>query len=163
MPEIDGMYFYISEESARSLMKAYEQNPNKIPDLPAINFAHNVDWRLYTEWCFNMSWEAHRRYAGQGFNDFMANETHYALERQGFRWDQKQKQFSETGSNGQHISQAYPRTIEAVLRALTDQSIEFFKKCEGYWNVRSDNPENLRVSLKLWMHPLEPSSRSETF
>src|SRR3989338_318818 len=152
---VEGMYFDFSESGARAIMQAYSQSPNKIPDLSTLQFAHNIDHRTYTEWCFNTPWRSHVGYSGEGFDRFVANETHYELERQGFRWNPWQKHFSETGTDGQHISQAYPRTRENVMRALVERSIEFFRPCKDYMWPANDNFENLRISLEPWIRQIK--------
>ncbi len=153
MSLVEGMHFDFSESDARAIIQAYSQSPNKIPDLSPPQFARNIDSRTYTEWCLNHPW--YRGYSGEGFNRFVADETHYELERQGFVWDPRQKHFSETGSNGHHISQAYPRTRGNVMKALTERAIEFFRPCKSYLWPADDDPKNLRISLEPWIHQIE--------
>ncbi|GEM_PF-1633141 len=155
MSLVEGMHFDFSESDARAIIQAYSESPNKIADLSAPQFAHNIDHRTYMEWCFNTPWTTHTYYSGEGLNRFVADETHYELERQGFRWNPWQKHFSETGSNGRHISQAYPRTRGNVMKALTERAIEFFIPCKNYLWPADDNPKNLRISLEPWIRQIE--------
>ena len=78
--------FDLEESDVLKISKAYENSPDKIEDLTAERFVGRIDGRLFTEFCFNTPSYKHRNYSGECFEEWVNEETHYQMERQGFNW-----------------------------------------------------------------------------
>lgn len=141
---------YTNKEDTNIIMKAYENSPNKINELPAEKFLKNIEWRLFTEFCFNTPQKLHPFYKGKTFEEWIDNETHYEMERLGFKWDREDEIFK----SNEDLDSSYQKTREKILIALTERAIEFLKSCEEYlWPHRGDK-RNLRTSLKPYLNNL---------
>jgi hypothetical protein len=127
----------------------YHTFPEKLGDLTGEQVVNNMEWRVYTEWCMGEgSGTEHRDYRGKGFDSWVRNETHLALERAGFQWDDESRRFNADGD----FDATYQATRARVLDAVVKRSVDFLKDCRDYQWVPDGNPDNLRVSLAEYMN-----------
>ena len=137
---------WASKEDREIIMHAYEQSPNKLEDNSAKVFLSNLEKRFYTEWCMsdeNRFGHSYLDYHGHGFNDFVRNETHYALEREGYKWDGEK--FEGV------ISTHYEKKRMKVLTALVERALAICKRQGSLYNNGTDDLSNIRGSLKEWI------------
>jgi hypothetical protein len=119
-------------------------NNSEIP-----KFIDDVNWRLYTEWCMDTpknkdipGWKRHLNYDGEGFTDWVRDETHFAISRSGkYSWNEEKKFFEGLSS------EKYKSIRQEVITAVVKCAIEFFKTGGAY---REDSL-NLRQSLKPYL------------
>jgi len=131
------------------IKKAYEINPHPSLERTADNFLLNMAFRVYTEYCLCSPGISHELYQGRFFKEFLDQETHYALERAGFKWLPSEDFNLKTGSPivpGRFeglTSEQYHEVREQVIDAWVKYSIDYFTEFKkGFPN------RNIRTSLK---------------
>jgi hypothetical protein len=136
-------------EEATQIIAIYESG-RKLKDVTGADLVRNIEWRIYTEWCCNdreSDWNDHIYYRGHAFYDWLTAETHYALERAGYAWDEKQKRFFPE----ENFDWVYDNTRTRVLGAIVRRSVHFFSHCKDFRWVPEGNTENLRASLDSYL------------
>ncbi len=140
----------IAEKDKYVMSRCYDHLPDRLSLLSADNLISNMEWRIYTEWCCNPKesvWEDHYYYKGEGFFKWIFDETHFAIERAGFAWDNDQGRFNAVGD----FTQMYEEMRQKVLQASVKRAVEFFKDCSNYqWPIKGDT-RNLRTSLEPYI------------
>ncbi|MFA5856878.1 MAG: hypothetical protein WC867_05945 [Candidatus Pacearchaeota archaeon] len=142
---------WTSPEDAFQMVVFYETSSNKLKGLNGDKLVENIEWRVYTEWCCNINESGSnlpKDYFGEGFNDWVNKETHFALERAGYEWVEKEGRFKTTDES---VYEIYHATRDKVLKAVVRRAVEFFKDCKDYQWVQYEEPKNIRVSLEQYM------------
>lgn len=125
----------------------YEQLPHDDLPLSTEQFVRYIGWRIYTEWYLDPENKnipnRSDNYKGMGFSRFIKEETHYALERKGFKWGDCNR-FREL------TPVKYKKVRDSVLKGLVRCAIDFFKETNGS-TVRLGDNKNLRCSLSSWI------------
>lgn len=134
------------------IKKAYESNPHPSLEKTADYFLFNMAFRVYTEYClrnFSSPFNRHDLYHGEALINFLDQETHYTLERAGFKWLPSEGFNLETGSpvvperfEGL-TSEQYQGVREQVIDAWVRYSIDYFTEFKEGLPTR-----NIRTSLK---------------
>jgi hypothetical protein len=141
---------WTAPENEKIMADFYGQSRGKLGDLTGDKLVGNMEWRLYTEWCCNRGesrGKFHGSYKGEAFEKWIRDETHYAIEGEGFKWNPEQQRFD----GNDNFAQVYEQKRERVLQASVKRAVEFFGKCkEHQWPYEGD-ARNLRVSLKPYM------------
>lgn len=151
-------YSYISVKDFNLLMDFYDVLRH--PKLGNSNwrFVLNIDSRIYTEWCMSDSFKIHYYYQGEGFLDFIGDETHFELVRRGNQWNDEEKRFENLNHKDQ-----YDEARKRVLGGLTLRAIELFsdwkKNCpssrkeerDGKTVYVYDDQRNIRLDLNNYI------------
>jgi hypothetical protein len=134
-------------EDKEKISRFYDESPQKLGELSSKEFIHNMEWRLYTEYCFNSTWSEHNFYDGSTYRNWVKDETHYALERVGYKWDENRGRFIDS----KDFNMKYAAMRDQVLGAVAKRSVEFLGKCREFQWPLDDNTENLRMSLEAYL------------
>lgn len=133
----------------QSLMTAYEslrpeeklQGRHSTP----VDFLAEIQWRIYTEWCCGEGMSKdHSRYQGKAFQQWVTDETHFAMERAGFTWDKERGHFHPDDE----AANVYAATRANVVRAIALRASEFFHATDERRVPKKGDPLNLRSSLE---------------
>ena len=139
---------WTSHEDAMIMSTFYDRKPEKVEDLTGERVANNIGYRVYIEWCCNFREAYHGSYYGGAFNKWVRDETHLALGKAGFEWDQKQNRFNTEGDFNQVYQQARKRVLEAVVK----RAVELFRDWQGQIGPQTrDDTRNLRGSLEAYL------------
>ena len=139
---------WTSHEDVMIMSTFYDRKPEKVEDLTGGMVANNIEYRVYIEWCCDCRDVDHWSYNGEAFNKWVRDETHLALERADFKWDQKQNRFNSDGDFNQVYQQARKRVLEAVV----GRAVELFRDWQGQTSPQTRNDtRNLRDSLEAYL------------
>ncbi|MFA6461644.1 MAG: hypothetical protein WCV90_05200 [Candidatus Woesearchaeota archaeon] len=131
------------------IKRAYESNPHPSLEQTADEFLFSMAFRVYTEYCLHSPVDFHASYQGSEFKQFLDQETHYTLERAGFKWLPSEGFNLKTGSpviSGRFenlTSEQYQEVREQVIDAWVRYSIDYFTEFKKGLPNR-----NIRTSLK---------------
>lgn len=126
--ELERISQTLNEGTRQDLERIYVFTPHPKLQLTPKEFADNVAWAIYTEWCLNTpEKEKHKSYTGDALEKFIEEETHYALER------------AKTSN--------YSSIRENVLKGLVKRAIEIFSDFRP--EKREDN--NIRCDLNAYI------------
>jgi hypothetical protein len=116
------------------LAEFYRSIPHKGVDVSQSLFPGWVGNKIYSEWVKKFPAESHLSHPTKGLSDFINRETHYSLERSGYRWN---------GSGFEGLDcERYFEFRQLTIRALVNHSINILK------NRKMNEP--LLDSLKDW-------------
>lgn len=157
-------YTNIPSEDFDVLMDLYDSLPHPKIQNPNWDFALNLTWRIYSEWCMSPNegvaaikrdWRAHANYSGEGFIGFITQETHQELTRQGYQWNGQENRFENIND------QQYQQARQRVLGGLVLRAVELFsdwtnnyppsrqeKDERGFTKYLYDDQRNLRTDLR---------------
>lgn len=130
----------------RALADTFVESPGTIPELSPGGFVVHMDQRIYTEWCMDGCKGAQRQvqryldYQKVGpFAQWIADETHYALER-----------LMQAGQ-GKINEEMYQQMRMKVVRAAATRAMELFRTWKQHQRPPDDDPRNLRASLEPYL------------
>lgn len=115
----------------------------KYPDMKVdpYEFANDIGWRIYTEWCLESEQNRanYLSYEGQAFQKFVDDEVAYLLERQ---------RMGGTRLHNTAVNEKDYQTVRnQVLGGLVRRALNLRAKCVGL----GSSGENLRCDLKPWI------------
>jgi hypothetical protein len=94
---------------------------------------------------------------GKSFTSWVDDETHYALERAGYKWVSDSFKYIVYGKGrfecgADKVNEAYSPMRERVLKAVVLRAVEFFPmRDKNSWLVLPPEWQNLRCSLKDYL------------
>ncbi len=129
----------------------FEEAPSaeKPEDVSPHEFAKLVAYRVYVEFCLTHDWEEHQGYSGKEYEQWIADEVHYEMERQ-------LAQLSDAEREQVDGEKLYAEVRVTVLRAAFSRAMELFS--DWGWSVKrppADDKRNLQSSLQGYIQKLE--------
>jgi hypothetical protein len=124
-----------------------DSQPQATPDKNGKSLALYIVIRTHNEWLHSEKEQNENKdevYGGQGFTRWVSDEAHYALERQGAKYNPSTGQFNVDAE----ITRA---TREKVLEAVAQRSIEYF----NFFNANEE--EILNICFNKYRYPLRVS------
>lgn len=158
---------FMNPNDAIVMIRYFDQlkSPQK-PSIKAEEIVGEIDMRIYTEFCCNTLNPAdHRGYKGEAFQQWVQEETHYALARAGYSFTQGAfkypgqkypdqdpcKQDSEPEEPASIETSTYQEMRTRVLHAVVDRAVDFCTSHEGTLHPKKGDPKNLRTSLEPYL------------
>lgn len=135
----------IPEEDVEALIDIYNQSQNRVDRMNTSNFVLNIGSRIFSEWCMEDC--SHRTYRGEGFTNFVEQETHHFLASQ-YEWSREHNQF--LGLNHENYQVARHRVLEGVATRAVELFLEWGNSYPKRANRKTDK-RNLRASLESYI------------
>ncbi|MEN9626606.1 MAG: hypothetical protein RL557_934 [archaeon] len=121
-------YCDIPRDDAINMNLVYSRRLSVNRHITPRDFLINVSERLQIEWSLNEGRNKQSSdYRGEGFTDFIRDETHYELERAGYTWH------TEAGCFRRLTADTYTLTRKSVLAGFVRHAVEFFEKNDAAW------------------------------
>jgi len=143
---------FLPAEDARTLMEIYTQTPHEELSLTPDNFLDNISCRVYAEWCMSpeSAGKSPNDYQGEGFTNFIRDETHHQLIRLGFITNVDNKGNFTTLSGFEKDD--YQNVRDNILKGLVKKGIKLFADWdEKTYPKDKEDRRNLRASLEHYI------------